>query len=176
MRNSMRCPSTLYFERSRKRMLGALPDFSLGDVSWLKVALPLAISFVTFTLTAYVVDVYRGRYPAERRLAIVLGYVLFFPHLIAGPILRPNELMPQLKQIRPALDARFTLGVALFALGLTKKLVFADTLAGPVEVIFKPGADPNAWEYLLGIYGYSVQIYCDFSGYTDMAIGLAYRL
>jgi alginate O-acetyltransferase complex protein AlgI len=157
-------------------VLGALPFVSLGDVSWLKVALPLAISFVTFTLTAYIVDVYRGRYSAERRLSIVLGYVLFFPHLIAGPILRPNELMPQLKQLRPALDARFTLGVALFALGLIKKLVFADTLAGPVEAIFKPGADPNAWEYLLGIYGYSVQIYCDFSGYTDMAIGLAYLL
>jgi alginate O-acetyltransferase complex protein AlgI len=157
-------------------VLGALPGVSLGDVSWLKVALPLAISFVTFTLIAYIVDVYRGRYPAERKLSIVLAYVLFFPHLIAGPILRPNELMPQLKQIRPAFDARFTLGAALFALGLIKKVVFADTLAGPVETIFKSGADPNAWEYLLGIYGYSVQIYCDFSGYTDMAIGLAYLL
>ena len=157
-------------------VLGVLRGFSLGDASWLKVALPLAISFITFTLAAYIVDVYRGRYPAERKLTVVLAYVLFFPHLIAGPILRPNELMPQLKQIRAALDARFTLGVALFALGLLKKLVFADTLAGPVEEIFKPGANPNAWEYVLGIYGYSVQIYCDFSGYTDMAIGLAYLL
>lgn len=157
-------------------VLGALPGVSLGDMSCLKVPLPLAISFVTFTLAAYIADIYCGRFPAERTLTIVLGYVLFFPHLIAGPILRPNELIPQLRQIRPAFDARFTLGASLFALGLAKKLVFADTLAGPVENIFKPGADPNALEYLLGIYGYSVQIYCDFSGYTDMAIGLAYLL
>ncbi len=147
-----------------------------SDIRWLKVPLPLGISFVTFTLTAYVVDVFSRRYPVQRRVDRLLGYVLFFPHLIAGPILRPNELMPQFAKARRALDARFTLGAALFALGLVKKLVFADTLAAAVEPVFKAGAMPTGPDYLLAIYGFSVQIYCDFSGYTDMAIGLAYLL
>ena len=157
-------------------VLGALPHMQLGETYWLKLALPLAISFVTFTLTAYVVDVYRRQYPAERSLTTLLGYVLFFPHLIAGPILRPHELLPQLHRPLRALDARFTLGAALFAVGLIKKVVFADTIAGTVDHVFQAGANVSAAEYLLGIYGYAIQIYCDFSGYTDMAIGLAYLL
>jgi alginate O-acetyltransferase complex protein AlgI len=146
----------------------------LGDTSFLKFGLPLGISFVTFTLIAYVVDVYRGRYPIERRLPRMLGYVLFFPHLIAGPILRPNELLPQLQQKRRAIDARITLGLAIFSLGLVKKLVFADTIAGFVDGVYKSGAAASGWDYLLAMYGFSMQIYCDFSGYTDMAIGIAY--
>jgi alginate O-acetyltransferase complex protein AlgI len=148
----------------------------VGNASLFQVALPLGISFITFTLTAYVVDVYRGNYVAEGRLPQLLGYVLFFPHLIAGPILRPNELLPQLGQLRRAVDARFTLGAALFSVGLTKKLVFADTISSVVDVVFAPGAVPTGWQYLLAIHGFSMQIYCDFSGYTDMAIGLAYIL
>lgn len=139
-------------------------------------ALPLGISFITFTVTAYIVDVYRGRYRPEDKLSRLLAYVLFFPHLIAGPILRPHELLPQLKKFRDAFDAKFTVGVAIFTLGLVKKLVFADQIADVVDPIFADGADPTGWQYLLGIYGFSVQIYCDFSGYTDMAVGLAYIL
>jgi alginate O-acetyltransferase complex protein AlgI len=148
----------------------------LADVSYLKFALPLGISFVTFTLAAYVVDVYRGVFPVERSLTRMLGYVLFFPHLIAGPILRPNELLPQLGQLRRAIDARFTLGAALFAIGLVKKLVFADSIAGVVDHVYQANAVVSGWEYLLALHGFSMQIYCDFSGYTDMAIGLAYIL
>jgi len=139
-------------------------------------ALPLGISFVTFTLTAYVVDVYRGTFPADARLDRVLGYVLFFPHLIAGPILRPHELLPQLSRFRSALSAPFLLGVSVFTLGLVKKVVFADTLAAVVDPVFASGSQADALEYLLAIYGFSLQIYCDFSGYTDMAIGIAYIL
>jgi alginate O-acetyltransferase complex protein AlgI len=148
----------------------------LHDVSFLKFALPLGISFVTFTLTAYVVDVYREIFPTERNLIKMLGYVLFFPHLIAGPILRPNELLPQLGQLRRAIDARFTLGVALFAIGLVKKLVFADTIAAAVDHLYQQNATVSGWDYLLALHGFAMQIYCDFSGYTDMAIGLAYIL
>jgi alginate O-acetyltransferase complex protein AlgI len=151
------------------------PD-AFPDVSFLKFALPLGISFVTFTLTAYVVDVYRGAFPVERSLTKMLGYVLFFPHLIAGPILRPNELLPQLGQLRRAIDARFTLGAALFAIGLVKKLVFADTIAVAVDHVYQQNAAVSGWEYLLALHGFAMQIYCDFSGYTDMAIGLAYIL
>jgi D-alanyl-lipoteichoic acid acyltransferase DltB (MBOAT superfamily) len=159
-------------------VLGLVPviSASAGDVSVLKFTLPLGISFVTFTLTAYVVDTYTRRYQGDSRFSTLLGYVLFFPHLIAGPILRPNELMSQLRAKRRAMDARFALGIALFTLGLVKKLVFADTIGEVVDPVFKPGAVASGWEYLLAFYGFSMQIYCDFSGYTDMAIGLAYLL
>ena len=139
-----------------------------------RFALPLGISFMTFTITAYVVDTYRSQYPVEKKLQRLLAYVLFFPHLIAGPILRPNELLPQFSHWTRAIDARFTLGVCLFANGLTKKLVFADIIAGAVDHVYASTAQQlSAWEYLLAIHGFSVQIYCDFSGYTDMAIGTA---
>jgi alginate O-acetyltransferase complex protein AlgI len=124
-----------------------------GGGKLIDLVLPLGVSFVTFTLTAYIVDVYRGKFPAETRPLTVLGYVLFFPHLIAGPILRPIELIPQLEHPRRKKSLSPTAGLAVFTIGLVKKLVFADTIAG-----------------------FSVQIYCDFAGYTDMAIGLAMLL
>lgn len=159
-------------------VVGGVVDLDATEVDpdFFRWALPLGISFITFTLTAYIIDVYREHYAPEKRLSTLLAYVLFFPHLVAGPILRPHELMPQLKQLRKALDARFLLGLSIFTLGLVKKLVFADQIAVAVDPVFAPGAQVTGWEYILGIYGFSVQIYCDFSGYTDMAIGLAYIL
>jgi alginate O-acetyltransferase complex protein AlgI len=138
----------------------------------LDLALPLGVSFVTFTLTAYVVDVHRRVFGAVRAPQLVLAYVLFFPHLIAGPILRPVELIPQLKRPRRALSAHFVAGIAIFTLGLVKKLVFADQIAAMVDAVYATAA-PSAAAALLAMHGFSVQIYCDFSGYTDMAIGAA---
>jgi MBOAT, membrane-bound O-acyltransferase family len=140
----------------------------------LDATLPLGVSFVTFTLTAYVVDIYRGKFPAHNNLSTVLAYVLFFPHLIAGPILRPHELIPQLERPRSATLRRIAVPLAIFTVGLVKKLVFADQVAEVVDHVFNSGnATPSAPDALLAIYGFSLQIYCDFSGYTDMAIGLA---
>jgi alginate O-acetyltransferase complex protein AlgI len=158
-------------------------DFVYGSVlgplfGWngkiLDAALPLGVSFVTFTLVAYVVDISREKFPAPDRPSTVLAYVLFFPHLIAGPILRPRELIPQLAKPRAATLRRIAYPLAIFTLGLVKKLVFADQVAEVVDPVFSPGQGaPSALAALLAIYGFSVQIYCDFSGYTDMAIGLA---
>jgi alginate O-acetyltransferase complex protein AlgI len=157
-------------------------DFVYGDVlgpvfgfsgKLLDLPLPLGVSFVTFTLTAYVVDIYQGRFPRPQSAATTTGYVLFFPHLIAGPILRPIELIPQLEHPRRALDARFAIGFLIFTAGLVKKLVFADQIAAIVDAIYAADATPSGPAALLAIYGFSMQIYCDFSGYTDMAIGLA---
>src|SRR5262249_22161086 len=137
---------------------------------------PLGVSFITFTLTAFVVDTYKRRFPGGQRPATVLAYVLFFPHLIAGPILRPHELMPQLD--RPARPRwRLAVPLAIFTVGPVKKLVFADQIAEAVDSIshLAPG-QMSAPSALLAIYGFSAQIYCDFSGYTDMAIGLALML
>lgn len=144
-----------------------------ADYRW---ALPLGISFITFTVTAYVVDVYRRRYAREKSLALMLGYVLFFPHLIAGPILRPmNSCRSSSKSA-----ARWMRGScsasACSPWVSSRKLVFADRISAAVEPVYANAAGLTAWHYLVAIYGFSVQIYCDFSGYTDMAIGLAYLL
>lgn len=134
--------------------------------------LPLGVSFITFTLTAFIVDISRRTFYPKPPLRLAAAYVLFFPHLIAGPILRPVELIPQLAKPRPALNAKLYAGFVIFTIGLTKKLVFADTIAMLVDAAYKANvmSGPAA---LLALYGFSMQIYCDFSGYTDMAIGLA---
>jgi alginate O-acetyltransferase complex protein AlgI len=143
----------------------------------LGLPLPLGVSFVTFTLTAFVVDIYKREFLDDPSAPTVLAYVLFFPHLIAGPILRPIELIPQLEHPRKAVLRRVSVPLAIFTMGLVKKLVFADQIADVVDAIYRQNAGaitgPSA---LLAIYGFSVQIYCDFSGYTDMAIGLALLL
>jgi alginate O-acetyltransferase complex protein AlgI len=131
---------------------------------------------VTFTLTAYVVDIYKRKFPAGEPASTVMAYVLFFPHLIAGPILRPNELIPQLDRPRRAVLRRVAAPLAIFTLGLVKKLVFADQIAAAVDAVYAQPGPLTAPAALLSIYGFSVQIYCDFSGYTDMAIGLALLL
>ena len=96
-------------------VLGGAAAFGRWVAPW---SLPLGISFITFTLIAYVADVYAGRYRPERNGAMLAGLVLFFPHLIAGPILRPAELLPQLHDPRPGLGAHAMLGMMIFTLGL----------------------------------------------------------
>jgi D-alanyl-lipoteichoic acid acyltransferase DltB (MBOAT superfamily) len=142
----------------------------------LELPLPLGISFITFTLTALVVDTFSSKFPPTSSPRTVLAYVLFFPHLIAGPILRPIELIPQLEHPRGAFAFRTIPAVAIFTLGLVKKLVFADQVAEVVDGIYAKTALPSGTEALFAVYGFAVQIYCDFSGYTDMAIGLALLL
>lgn len=133
--------------------------------------LPLGISFITFTLIAYLVDVSGRTYPVEPSIAWLMGYVTFFPQLIAGPILRPSELLPQLKEIGSvSLKVRYQ-AMTIFTVGLAKKLVFADQLQPYVDQAFLTTG--NGIDLLIGLYLYPVQLYCDFSGYSDMAIGLA---
>lgn len=137
--------------------------------------LPLGISFITFTITAYLVDVYRGKVPVERSFDKFALYVSFFPHLIAGPIMRPHELLPQFKHLE--LRRKFIkIGLLLFAIGMLKKVVFADALAPIVNTIYSDSAHADLPHVLLAFYAFAVQIYCDFSGYTDMAIGIAFVL
>jgi alginate O-acetyltransferase complex protein AlgI len=143
---------------------------------WLIEPLPLGISFITLTMIAYVIDYYRGKYPLERRPQMVAAYLLFFPHLIAGPILRPHSIIPQLDRPRRALDPGFTFAVLLFTVGLAKKIILADQFAEVVNHVYGSSQGNSALEYLLSWYGFSAQIYCDFSGYTDMAIALALML
>jgi len=137
--------------------------------------LPLGISFITFSLIAYAVDTFRGQFAVQHSLQRMAAYVTYFPHLIAGPILRPHELMPQLDRSRRLTSVTVRVSALIFAVGLVKKLVFADSLGPVVDAVYEGGARSGA-DYLLAIYGFSLQIYCDFSGYTDMAIALALLL
>ncbi len=147
--------------------------WSMPEEPLMSVTLPLGISFITFTLVAYLIDVRRQKFQVERRWDELAGSVLFFPHLIAGPIVRPSQLIPQLCHPRPAMNAKFLRGVFIFSWGLVKKLVFADTVAAVVNPIFSQTIPVTGTNAALAIYGYAVQIYCDFSGYSDMALGLA---
>lgn len=135
------------------------------------VVLPVGLSFYTFQSMAYTIDVARGATPA-RRLRDVLLYVSFFPQLVAGPIERSHHLMPQLQRQRDPDPAALRVGAELFAWGLFKKAVVADNLAPLVERAFDT-QDPGGLTVLIGAYAFTWQIYCDFSGYSDMARGLA---
>ncbi len=151
----------------------ATPDFLKG------IVLPLGISFFTFQQIAYLVNVWRGQ-EQPARLETHAFIVLFFPHLIAGPIVLYENIVAQVKRAnhrRGYFSACFRVGVLLFSIGLFKKIVIADSLAPFVKQIFDFAANPN-YEFLfpdavLGASAYSLQLYFDFSGYSDMAIGLA---
>jgi alginate O-acetyltransferase complex protein AlgI len=152
---------------------------ALGVPIWfgtLRVILPIGISFYTFEAINYTVDVYRRRVPAERNLAHFLLFILFFPHLVAGPIVRARDFLPQIKRRKRFSWPRMHLGAQFFFLGLLKKLAIADRMALYVDPVF---ADPHAYSAAtlwLATAAYALQIYCDFSGYTDMAIGTAHML
>lgn len=135
-------------------------------------ALPLGISFVTFTAVAYVLDVRGGRVMPRTRIADTGLYIAFFPQLIAGPILRPRELVPQLPRIAFQ-RSMVSYAALLFTLGAVKKVVVADGIAPHVDAIYALAGPISQPQALFALYGFTVQIYCDFSGYTDMALALA---
>ena len=143
----------------------------------LDIFLPVGISFFTFQSLSYTIDVYRRRIEPLRSLLDYAFYVSFFPQLVAGPIVRAKDFIPQIRQPLCVTHAMMGEGVWLIATGLFKKVVISDYISiNFVERIF---ADPSLYsglENLLGVYGYTMQIYCDFSGYSDMAIGIALLL
>ncbi|MEA2382477.1 MAG: alginate O-acetyltransferase complex protein AlgI [Solirubrobacteraceae bacterium] len=151
-----------------------LRDAGLGaPAPLLAVALPVGLSFFTFQAISYIVDVRRGT--CDRATTVDLAiYLSFFPHLVAGPIVRAREFLPQLRTPRDPRDVAVGAGVMLIIFGLVKKVVIADFLArnavDPVFAVPEAYGAPDAWTALMS---YAVQIYCDFSGYTDIAIGLA---
>jgi len=135
-----------------------------------EVILPIGISFYTFQATSYVVDVYRGDAPAGRDYAQVAAYISLFPQLIAGPILRYKNLEGQLRERSHSL-ARFSHGAVRFMTGFCKKVLIADTVATLVDQVFT-ASEPGFIAGWLGAIGYTIQLYYDFTGYSDMAIGL----
>lgn len=139
-------------------------------VSWI---LPVGLSFHTFQSLSYVFEVYRGRFKAERHFGIYALYVMFFPQLVAGPIERPQKLLPQLRAEHSFDYFRFREGIALMAWGLFKKIVVADRLAAFTDRIFAGPASFLGPTLVVGVIAFTIQIYSDFSGYSDMARGAA---
>lgn len=144
------------------------------DLPFMQVILPIGISFFTFQGISYVVDIYRAHVPAGRSLLNVMLYISFFPQLVAGPIVRAADFLPQLHRPVGLTREALGIGVVLILSGLAKKMVIANYLATELvdPVFFDPGM-VSGLDLLIGIYGYAVQIYCDFSGYSDIAIGVA---
>ncbi|MEW6744970.1 MAG: MBOAT family protein [Planctomycetota bacterium] len=151
--------------------------FQLGT---LEIILPVGISFYTFQTLSYTIDVYRGTLKGTKNLLDIALFVAFFPQLVAGPILRARAFLPQLHECRryASVDVRGCL--VIFLIGFVKKACISDNLAPLVDVYFASPQTYTALSSWIGVLAYAVQIYCDFSGYSDMAIGcaglLGYRL
>lgn len=137
-----------------------------------EIILPIGISFYTFQSMSYVIDVYRRHSSAHGNLLDFATYVTFFPHQISGPLVRHNQIVPQLEKKQLFNPERFWSGLNLFVLGLSKKMLIADRIAPVVDsLILNPGSMQFAEAWIAAV-GYTVQIYFDFSGYSDMAVGL----
>lgn len=142
----------------------------------LNVILPIGISFYTFEAINYVVDVYCGRVKAEDNLANFLLFITFFPHLVAGPIVRARDFLPQIRQTKRWSWARAQLGIGYLFMGLFKKFAVADRMAFVSDPVFLNPEVYATGALWLATLAYALRIYCDFSGYSDMALGSAHLL
>lgn len=142
------------------------------QMSALNIILPVGISFYTFQSMSYTIDVYRGELPATRHFLDFALFVSFFPHLVAGPIMRAVDLIPQILRPRHTTAGQIFDGLHLMMWGFFKKVFIADNVAPIVNAIFSEQS-PDGFRTLIGVYAFAWQIYCDFSGYTDIARGVA---
>lgn len=149
-----------------------LESFGLKEITWTKVIMPIGISFFTFESITYTVDVYRGKHAPLSNMKDYLLYLLAFPKLIAGPIVRFQEIADEVIERKENIDEKL-IGFYRFSIGLAKKVLVANVMAEQAKIIFESDfhqlSASTAW---IGILAYTMQIYFDFSGYSDMAIGL----
>lgn len=167
-----------FFSRSFSKIFGYVNDSFLHwnilhDTYTLKVLLPVGISFYTFQTLSYTIDVYNGKTNAENHLGKFALFVSFFPQLVAGPIERSAHLLPQFHKEYNFDYNRIKEGLLLMIWGFFKKLVIADRLAGYVNEVYNNVNQYDGFHYIVATYFFAFQIYCDFSGYSDIAIGSA---
>ncbi len=156
------------------RKLGMEPGYE--KLNPLAIFIPFGISFYTFEAISYAVDVYRRKIPAEKSLPRFLLFILFFPHLVAGPIVRAGDFLRQTRRNKRWNWLRVQVGVQLFLVGAFKKMAIADRMALFCDPVF---ANPEAYNTVamwFAVLAYAIRIYCDFSGYSDMAVGAAHLL
>ena len=167
----------LAFFKYTNFIIDIINQFATQKIAFQQIFLPLGISFYTFELISYAVDVYRNKFKPVKSLLDFSFYISFFPHLVAGPIVRPNELMPQIRS--KLLIDREHIGKGIFFIvsGLLKKAIISDYIGvNFVDRVFDNPALYSGIENLCGVYAYTLQIYCDFSGYSDMAVGIAFLM
>ena len=165
--------SPLIFFKYTNLAIETLNSIIASNFSPIEMFLPIGLSFYTFQAISYIVDVYKGKFNLKTSLLEYTFYLTFFPLLIAGPITRPETLIPQLKEKIP-IDKTLTYsGLFLIISGILKKGLVADYIAQYNNWIFEDPTGFSGFENLMGVFGYTIQIYCDFSGYSDISIGLA---
>ena len=142
-------------------------------LGYFSIILPVGISFYTFQTASYVVDVYRGSIPAEKHFGYFALFVTFFPQLVAGPIERPDALLPQLKAPKKLKNVDFVGAFRFMTVGFFKKIAIADSIGIIVNATYENVAGANGLGALISTLLFSAQIYCDFSGYSDIAVGCA---
>jgi len=143
------------------------------DPITVQLLLPVGISFYTFQTISYTVDVYRGKIKPEKHLGIFAVFVSFFPQLVAGPIERAKNLIPQFYEKHKPDFNRITIGLGIMLWGMFKKVVVADRMAVLANSVFNHPTSFTGWPIVIAIVAFTIQIYCDFSGYSDIAIGAA---
>lgn len=165
---------TVFLLRSAENLLSI--HLIADDSFWLQIVLPIGISFYTFQMIAYLVDVYQKRWQPAHSLLRFWVFISFFAHLVAGPIMRGSEFMPQVDRVAQLrLSAsQLRLGVFFLALGLFKKLVLADALTPHVDALFARTAELSGAEAWIAAYLFAFQIFFDFSAYSEMALGIGY--
>ncbi len=144
-----------------------------GNFQPLDIILPVGVSFYTFQSISYIVDVYKGRVAPTRTWMEYIFFLSFFPALVAGPIVRADYFLPQINENHKATSREVYFGFWLIILGIIKKAIIADYISQYNDLIFASSTGYSGFESLMGVIGYTMQIYCDFSGYSDMAIGIA---
>lgn len=153
--------------------LGSASAIIGKDLGALRIILPVGISFYTFQALSYVIDVHREKIPVEKDFIKLALYISFFPQLVAGPIVKAADFLPQLRENRRVTGENIKWGIQVFAFGLFKKIVLADHLSVFVDDVYGKPAAFHWATLLLAAVAYYMQIYLDFSGYSDMAIGCA---
>lgn len=163
-----------YYNFINQNLTSILQGFGFSSsIPFLSILLPIGLSFHTFQAMSYTIEVYRGHQKAERHFGIYSLYVMFYPQLVAGPIERPQNLLHQFREKYDFNYDRVTSGLKLMAWGLFKKVVIADRLAIAVDNVYNNPTHYNSLSLIIATFFFSFQIFCDFSGYSDMAIGAA---
>lgn len=152
--------------------LASFMGFS-NSIPYLNILLPIGLSFHTFQAMSYTIEVYRGNQKAERHFGIYTLYVMFYPQLVAGPIERPQNILPQLHTEKNFNYESAVIGLRLMLWGFFKKMVIADNLSIIVDNVYNNPSQQNGFTFLIATYFFTFQIYCDFSGYSDIALGSA---
>lgn len=164
----------LFYFKYTNFFIEIINDFHLGQVKPLNLILPIGISFYTFENLSYTIDVYRGKFKPVDSFLDYCFFLSFFPKLVMGPIVRASDFIPQIRKDIVITNDDVAKGMYLIMAGLFKKVVISDYIyVNYVQYIFDDPSRHSGIECLLGVYGYALVIYCDFSGYSDMAIGMA---